>query len=508
MNNGAMINKIKSKYILKYLFNYIGNTSFELKIFIHSKYFQNKLNLTQSYYYKKFLDSLGFNLNKYIYKEEDDLALTIDSLTRDYDLFITKNNLNKEKVESVLYEILNGQNAKNKRKYYINIESPLFEMISKTNDFEKKYIIYISQKIIDGNTSNNVCLSKFDKLNKENIKYSSILYAFNDIAKIEYLKSLNINYNNIRRLDLRYNGNNIIISDEIIKNKIDILNLFKNLEQLFLKGITFDLLINAEFKELKELNLSNNYISNIKQLEKVKFDALEKLFLNDNEISNIKELSICNFGKLKVLNLSNNYILNIGVLEIVKFDNLEKLYLNHNKIRDIKALEKCSFKKLKELYLNYNKITGINTLENWNFKNLKILNISHNQISDINILEKCNFNELEKLDLSYNDISDINVLSKVKFEKLEKLYLNHNQIKFINVLENCNFNQLEKLDLSFNKITNLEVLERIKFHRLEKLYLSKKESTSTYNYFRDDDLNEAKEFIISFNKLFTKESEK
>ena len=79
MNNGAMINKIKSKYILKYLFNYIGNTSFELKIFIHSKYFQNKLNLTQSYYYKKFLDSLGFNLNKYIYKEEDDLALTIDS---------------------------------------------------------------------------------------------------------------------------------------------------------------------------------------------------------------------------------------------------------------------------------------------------------------------------------------------------------------------------------------------------------------------------------------------
>ena len=229
MNNGAMINKIKSKYILKYLFNYIGNTSFELKIFIHSKYFQNKLNLTQSYYYKKFLDSLGFNLNKYIYKEEDDLALTIDSLTRDYDLFITKNNLNKEKVESVLYEILNGQNAKNKRKYYINIESPLFEMISKTNDFEKKYIIYISQKIIDGNTSNNVCLSKFDKLNKENIKYSSILYAFNDIAKIEYLKSLNINYNNIRRLDLRYNGNNIIISDEIIKNKIDILNLFKNL---------------------------------------------------------------------------------------------------------------------------------------------------------------------------------------------------------------------------------------------------------------------------------------
>ena len=501
MNNGAKINKIKSKYILKYLFNYIGNSSFELKLFIHSKYFQNILNLTQSYYYKKYLDSLGLNLNKFIHKEEDDFDFTSNSLTNEYDLFITKNNLNKEKVESVLYEILNGQNEKNKRKYYINIESPLFEMISKTNDFGKKYIIYISQSIIEGYKLNDVCLSKFDKLNKENIKYSSILYAFNDIAQIDCLKSLNINYKNIRRMDLRYNGNDIIFSDEI-KNKINILNLFQNLEQLFLKGITFELLKNVDFKELKELYLSNNYISNIIQLEKVKFDELEKLFLNDNEISNIKVLEMCNFGKLKELNLSNNYIANIEVLALVKFDNLEKLKLNNNKITDIKALEKCNFKKLKEIYLNNNKITGINTLENWNFKNLKILNVSHNQISDINILEKCNFNELEKLDLSYNNISDINVLSKVKFYKLGKLYLNHNQIKFINVLENCKLNQLQKLDLSYNNITNLEVLERVKFHRLDKLYLNKNEST--YNYFKNDDLNEAKEFAIFVNKLFTK----
>ena len=49
------------------------------------------------------------------------------------------------------------------------------------------------------------------------------------------------------------------------------------------------------FKELKELNLSDNNISDIKVLKKVKFEKLEILDLSENKIS--KDNSI--ISKLK-----------------------------------------------------------------------------------------------------------------------------------------------------------------------------------------------------------------
>ena len=47
-----------------------------------------------------------------------------------------------------------------------------------------------------------------------------------------------------------------------------------------------NILENVNFKELKELDLSYNNISEIKVLEKVKFEKLEKLDLGSNKISN------------------------------------------------------------------------------------------------------------------------------------------------------------------------------------------------------------------------------
>ena len=51
---------------------------------------------------------------------------------------------------------------------------------------------------------------------------------------------------------------------------------------------------NAKFKELKELDLHCNKISDIKVLEKVKFDKLEILNLEDNEIDDNKYSNIIN----------------------------------------------------------------------------------------------------------------------------------------------------------------------------------------------------------------------
>ena len=45
--------EIKSKYVLKNLYNYIKDKYFELKIFAYSKKFQNKFDINYSYLLQK-----------------------------------------------------------------------------------------------------------------------------------------------------------------------------------------------------------------------------------------------------------------------------------------------------------------------------------------------------------------------------------------------------------------------------------------------------------------------
>ena len=124
---------------------------------------------------------------------------------------------------------------------------------------------------------------------------------------------------------------------------------------------------------------------------------IEKLDLSSKNIGNegLEYLSKIEFKKLKNLDLSNNNISNISALKSIKFKNLEILDLSNNKISDIDVLEKVSFKGLKELNLNNNKITNINILEKVNFKELKILNLHKNNISDLKVLDKVKFEKLK-----------------------------------------------------------------------------------------------------------------
>ena len=45
MENRGILDKIKSIYIIKDIFKYINDNKIQLKLFIYSKYFQNKLNI-------------------------------------------------------------------------------------------------------------------------------------------------------------------------------------------------------------------------------------------------------------------------------------------------------------------------------------------------------------------------------------------------------------------------------------------------------------------------------
>ena len=170
---------------------------------------------------------------------------------------------------------------------------------------------------------------------------------------------------------------------------------------------------------------------------------IDKLDLSLKNLGNelLEDLCEIEFRDLKELDLCGNDISDIKILEKAKFKRLEILFLGNNKLTDINILEKVNFEKLKELHLNDNIISDISVLEKIKKEKLEKLNLSCNEISDINVLEKVNFKELKILNLYDNNISDIEGLGKVQFPKLEMLYLNKNKIdtiKYSKILSQLN----------------------------------------------------------------------
>ena len=469
MEDEGMIYEIKSKYILKHILNYIGDKNYPLKLFYNSNSFQKKLELNFSSFYKKCLNSIGFDIYEFLCKYEDNYQKGF--LAYKYNEFILKKNFNKEQFGIFLLRVLNEENERNKELIvkYINIDSPLLGIVTKTKNFNKYYAIYISQKNIDDFKLKDDFIKIFNQLNNLNIIYS-IYYIFDDIMKLDYLTNLNINCNIVQKIILEYKRN-IFYSNNYSKIVANVFDAFQNLECLHLRGDIINILENVSFKNLKELNSSSDEILSISSLEKIDSKRLEILDLSSNEIRDITILEKVCFIKLKELNLSHNKISYIGVFQKVKFEKLEKLFLNGNELRDINGLEEANFKQLKELNLSHNKISDIGVLEKVKFDKLEKLDLSKNRISNINNLENANFIQLKELNLAKNNISNIFVLTKVKFNQLEKLSFFENRISDISVFEKVNLTRLNELNLAQNQIWDIKVFEKVKFDKSIKIDL-------------------------------------
>jgi Leucine-rich repeat (LRR) protein len=113
---------------------------------------------------------------------------------------------------------------------------------------------------------------------------------------------------------------NIIKYNKRIKVKLNI-----NKEDFeiytYLKEFNNKYKTNIEDIDIRELNLSGKYIENegLKDLSKIKFKELKELDLSYNKISDISVLEKVNFKELKELYLSSNEISDINVLEKVNF---------------------------------------------------------------------------------------------------------------------------------------------------------------------------------------------
>ena len=226
-------------------------------------------------------------------------------INKKYDITILEIN-EKLKINYMEYDenILNINNHKS----YINKTIYILQL----SDNKNKYISYGKIKDVNENYYYYKCNNKYYALPILDISNNKII-GINIKSDNNSSKGIFMNYIIdefiINEFNEKYNLN--------IKNRsIEKIDILKTIENENLKLFNY-------FKELKELKISNNSISDIKVLEKVNFEKLQKLDLSWNKLSDINILEKGNFKLLKDLNLSDNNKSDIKVLENLKFEKLE-----------------------------------------------------------------------------------------------------------------------------------------------------------------------------------------
>ena len=174
MEKEELINNIKSKYLLNYIFNYVEDKNFKDKLFLYSKNIQIKLDLKLIGLKEKYLKKIKFDIDKYLYIKPN--LFKKDILTIEYNKFLIEKKLNKESLEKIIYDIYENKEIKDieeedvdkikNNEKLINIESPLFNILSKTTNFGEIFTIHFSQEIIDEYKLKNEYIKLFDKLLK------------------------------------------------------------------------------------------------------------------------------------------------------------------------------------------------------------------------------------------------------------------------------------------------------------------------------------------------------
>ena len=313
------------------------------------------------------------------------------------------------------------------------------------NYFHNKNIINLSEFIEKENSA------KVSKSNNENETYKidDIIKEIEDKRKKEdkIIEDLKERYGVC--LDKEKHINNEL---SLILKGPKVENEYKKLGN---KG--FKLLSQIIFKNLIELNLANNKITEI--------SPLNDMFL----------------PHLEIIDLSENQIKDISPVAELESEYLSEIYLQNNKIEDLGPFLKSDFK-----YLELLRVDGNNTaIENRNFPQLRIkygCKIMSEPKKWDDFSKKYNFNlkpqdypNLEKLDLGSRRNGEILMdlcplitsPNKIKF-----LILDDNKLEVVSLLTRMPLYNLIELDLSLNYITNIRFLNRMsKCKKLQRLYL-------------------------------------
>ena len=325
------LSKIKSKHILDNIFGFIKVVNLKLNLLKYSKYFQKILNITffnyQNVYFKKanfyLPDFLSF---KYEENEEFDKdllqkklenflikhpQLTISDINKYVEEFIPKyaNKLKKEKVN-------NDQETNYEKSYnnFIDIYSPFFELISKSEHFGNIFTINIPTNLIIKNNLENSYINIFDNLEKDNYNYYSIKIILNDTKDLDILEKFKIKFNRLNKINILEN------------NSIENYNTFLDkLFSFFSKDNTLKYL-NLAIPDKSENIIENKVIEKINNFQQIEHLELENFLIQNPFILNLPKLKYLNIKACENIGFAENSLLNlerliIDITEVIKDEN-------------------------------------------------------------------------------------------------------------------------------------------------------------------------------------------
>ncbi|MGM0411018.1 MAG: InlB B-repeat-containing protein [Bacillota bacterium] len=288
-----------------------------------------------------------------------------------------------------------------------------------------------------------------------NLASSKLMGSLDDIPK----------FPNLKFLDLR----DIEISEESNSENFDLSKLNK-----------FDSISNPlEVLKLSEnKNLTN--LDAISNLENLRIVEINNADLDTNDFN--EALSSHNLGSIKEVDLSDNLITDTASISGDRLSDLEFLNLNNNQIDNLDGLENKN--NLKELYLENNSVVNLKEDIIKDLNSLEILNLANtsaegkNNINGTDIKYLVEIPNLKEINLKGN--SELDTFQPLDdIASLEKINLKGAAISKISN-ENIEFkqNELSLLDLSDNvDLSNISALSQLDY--IKELNLSNTNLTGT-----------------------------
>ena len=405
-----LLDKISSKYIINKIFDYINdNNFFKYKLVVHSKKFQQILNIRLFDYQNIYLGKTGLRSDIYIYNENNEYEETFDKfiynklLERD----LVKMKLNQKEFEAIVYNAFNNNDNDNdnanKYRYYnqedkIDIYSPFFNIISKTKLIEV-YSIPITINVIKKYKLKNDYILAFENMNKSKFKYTSLIINYKLNKDIDFLKELNIDFKNIKKIsfnikedegetgDKEENIENIENCNYFLKNLFSFDNFGSNL-----------LFLNIQFPIKEDEALDINLIKNINNLKLLKFLILSEFILNETFEINLQNLEVLKLENCENIFLAGGIYNNLNYLFLIdsivfmvqpllKFPNLTNSKLVDDEQQKYSSI--IDFSSLKNLEKITCDIFDFVYLEDTLLENVEIHSkIKHSRNLEIKAIEK------------------------------------------------------------------------------------------------------------------------
>jgi Leucine-rich repeat (LRR) protein len=315
------------------------------------------------------------------------------------------------------------------------------------NDDNKLFFVVEMNRNLKGITLTN------DSINNNQLRYVEINYDIpNNSLKIASIYTSKLNqeedlrnwWNNLSAEWQDFFGNDILISDSINLNDIELIDdstLIINGEPVtsFNRSALYRNL--KRISNMQEIDLSGNLeITDLSAISKL--SELQEVNISDTRVTDI--IPLRNLTKLEVLVCSKCLIDDISPLKYAT--NLKELYFNHTPLSKISVLE--NFPKLVKLDISGTKVNDLSPVAS--LDSLVDLRIGNTLVSDLSPLQ--NLNKLEILNCSNTNITDLSPLSET--HHLTLLFCNNTGVGSLEPLQG-----LKKIQKIYCDNTNISLDE-------------------------------------------------